>query len=1022
MSPLVIPNAGSGASAELLAQAAPDTVDITLLDSGGAGIGVISGCGVSAQASPNATVKSAAGMVSVGNAGYLVPSVSSLTIAANASGNPRFDLVLYRVGTGVMVLQGTAAVSPFTAFPAPTFTTDVVLAAIYVASGFSTITNAEIVSKGASIQPSPLGASPTMGAKVVGMGHSLMAGYGAIPTTHAWLSQLAGMMRARLWNQAVNGAILGALFAAGVGGYGGIAQILQQYLPPTGQPINWLGAYSGTPYYSRDDGVTFSPAGISCTTAGTTALTSAALFTAGVYVAGMVLSGTNITPGTYVVSVNSTSSLTMSQVASGSGTQTLTFTGWYRAMNEVHAVSPAGVGVAGFWTLVPAGNVQYFGGSWNSASNLPILMFGNNDVGAFAQRNPQPFLSAFQAMCCRVAAALVWEDDATALITYAGGTWTKSTMVALTAAFGSGLSITAVPNTAAATLGFFTPPDWPGGFIDLGFVIGGNVTTTTTGALNFTVDGSNVNCKCSGMADGPLVNFGSPMRSAIFCSHLTVPLTSGVASGTTLTVSPLVAAVASGDTIVIGGVNGGTSQTYITTAGSAAQATTLTVTSQTANATYPVGTPFYDSKFPAGWPLFNDMVVRVPVPAGVHQVVGTVQASPAVVNLWFDYASFEALNAPIALVFGLWKVLSSSLWNSAPTDQDIDIWNTALSGVLGAGNEWPHVFVNIGDIFKNSSPLSTALTLGQTAVTSLVLSAGVKVAIASGDQVMIGSGATSQIVTASSAAAVGVTTIAVTSFTSTFAQPIGTPVCDYTVASKLFYQDGVHPNVTGHSVLAATAWQVVLNGLQTIPQLVAVQSAEVGRPTSVSNTASGTDIVVGSATVAAAWVIVGAGTCSVPAEPGDILELDVNALWDTSAAVIGSLDLVTMNASAYTAGNNAGVAAVINYVSGVASMGGGVASIGLGFLSAIDAQAVGAQAANGLSALYSPGAVATVSDRIVGKFYYPVQAADIINGVVTVALVGRSSTTTVRHIKNAAGYQVFLSAVNVGPLSYLSEA
>ena len=145
MSPLIIPNAGSGASAELLAQGAPDTVDFSIL--AGALGGVTSGCAVSAQSTPNGTVKSALGVVVVAGVSYSVSAAASLTITSNSSGNPRFDLVIYRVGTGVMVLAGTAAAAPYTAFPTPTFTTDCVLAAVYVANGFSTITNAEIVDK-----------------------------------------------------------------------------------------------------------------------------------------------------------------------------------------------------------------------------------------------------------------------------------------------------------------------------------------------------------------------------------------------------------------------------------------------------------------------------------------------------------------------------------------------------------------------------------------------------------------------------------------------------------------------------------------------------------------------------------------------------------------------------------------------------------------------------------------------------------------------------------------------------------
>ncbi|HEX3567852.1 MAG TPA: hypothetical protein VHU17_20985, partial [Acidimicrobiales bacterium] len=80
------------------------------------------------------------------------------------------------------------------------------------------------------------------------------------------------------------------------------------------------------------------------------------------------------------------------------------------------------------------------------------------------------------------------------------------------------------------------------------------------------------------------------------------------------------------------------------------------------------------------------------------------------------------------------------------------------------------------NVYGTTYPLATALTLGQTSVTSLSLSSAVKVAINTGDQVIIGSGATQQTVVASAPAAIGATSISVNSFTSTFAQPIGTLV------------------------------------------------------------------------------------------------------------------------------------------------------------------------------------------------------------------------------------------------------
>ena len=74
---------------------------------------------------------------------------------------------------------------------------------------------------------------------------------------------------------------------------------------------------------------------------------------------------------------------------------------------------------------------------------------------------------------------------------------------------------------------------------------------------------------------------------------LRTALTSGAATGTTLSVNALPNAVGSGDTIVVG--SGGTTQTFTTTVASVIGQTTLKVTSQIANATYPVGTSVADT-------------------------------------------------------------------------------------------------------------------------------------------------------------------------------------------------------------------------------------------------------------------------------------------------------------------------------------------------------------------------------------------------------------------------------------------
>jgi len=836
------------------------------------------------------------------------------------------------------------------------------------------------------------------------------------------MSQVAGMMRSRLWNQSVAGATLAGCFAPSsiIGGYGGIPQILQQYLPPN-QPINWRGAYSATAYYNQDDGVTEAVAmTTNCTWTTTNGnITTTGSFTTSNIVAGMMVAGAGIPPETYVLSVTSATALVLSNTpTAGGAAATLTFTGWYRAFQTTHAVAPAGVGNLVNWNLVPAGHPSYFGGPYNSQSVLPVMMFGNNDIKQSAMRNPQPFLSALQAAFARISAAYVWGNNSP-LVTLAGGTFTALTYATLTIPFGSGTQLVLVPNTAGATMSAMTPPDWPGGYVDFGFCLSyaASSSTPATGTLDFTVDGSAVNCICSGMANGSAVNFASPLRQAYASCALATALTSGVSSGSTLTIQGSDFAIGSGSSVVVGGVNGGPSMTFVTTASAVAGATSLAVTAQTPTSTFPVGTPVYDSTYAdAGWLSANDVVVRVPVPAGSHYVTATVPTSPSIANLYFDYISLEAKTQPIGLMFGLWKVINLlGMGGSLPTFQDIDVWNADIQTVIGAGNEWPHVFVDISNVFLNTSPLSTALTLGQTGITSLSLSSGLVVNIAAGDTVQIGSGATFQRVIASASAAIGATTVNVNSFTSTYAQPTGTPIFDFTVACQYFYQDGIHPNPTGHALISSVVWQNLLSSLpNTIPQL-AVMSEEAGRPTALVNLATGTDLVIGSATTAGAWASVAGLYATVPAEPGDILEISVNGLYDALAAV-GSLDIVTFNLPAYIAGNSAGVASVINYLSGAAGVGGPLTGIGLGYA------AVGAQATDGLSALYSPGASTTIPEAITGTFHYPVQPADIIDGSVAIGMVGRSSTTSVRHIKNAAGYQFIMSVVNVGPLSYASEA
>jgi hypothetical protein len=85
-----IPNAPDAANEN---QAELDSVDLEILLAGIKGDGVISGCAVTAQGSPNMTVAVASGVVKVGTTRATVSS-GNVTITTAHSLNPRFDLIV----------------------------------------------------------------------------------------------------------------------------------------------------------------------------------------------------------------------------------------------------------------------------------------------------------------------------------------------------------------------------------------------------------------------------------------------------------------------------------------------------------------------------------------------------------------------------------------------------------------------------------------------------------------------------------------------------------------------------------------------------------------------------------------------------------------------------------------------------------------------------------------------------------------------------------------------------------------
>lgn len=141
------------ASASFAPQSAPDNIDFAALVAAAGWSGVVSGCAVTPQSTPNMTVQVASGVVAIGGVTVAVSAVSSLTIGA-ASAADRRDIVVVNSSGVVSVVAGTTAgaVNGVTssghdpgkpAIPA----SSVILAEVYVAANTTSIAATNIIDK-----------------------------------------------------------------------------------------------------------------------------------------------------------------------------------------------------------------------------------------------------------------------------------------------------------------------------------------------------------------------------------------------------------------------------------------------------------------------------------------------------------------------------------------------------------------------------------------------------------------------------------------------------------------------------------------------------------------------------------------------------------------------------------------------------------------------------------------------------------------------------------------------------------
>ena len=127
-------------------QAEIDSVDLQVLVAAYNGTGVISGCAVTAQGSPDMTVAVAVGVIVVndGTPARGTVDAGNVTITTAHGSNPRFDLILSNAAGTKSAVAGTAAADPeFPDIPA----NSVVLAAVYVPAADTTMETDQIVDK-----------------------------------------------------------------------------------------------------------------------------------------------------------------------------------------------------------------------------------------------------------------------------------------------------------------------------------------------------------------------------------------------------------------------------------------------------------------------------------------------------------------------------------------------------------------------------------------------------------------------------------------------------------------------------------------------------------------------------------------------------------------------------------------------------------------------------------------------------------------------------------------------------------
>jgi hypothetical protein len=133
-------------------QASPDKVDFDILVQGVNGEGVVSGCAVTAQGSPDMTVAVASGVVRIAGITASV-TAGNVTIGAAHGSLPRFDLITVNTAGSKANTAGTANANPVYPSGGAAAGSSIVLAAVYVPAADTTIGATQIEDKRVILPP-----------------------------------------------------------------------------------------------------------------------------------------------------------------------------------------------------------------------------------------------------------------------------------------------------------------------------------------------------------------------------------------------------------------------------------------------------------------------------------------------------------------------------------------------------------------------------------------------------------------------------------------------------------------------------------------------------------------------------------------------------------------------------------------------------------------------------------------------------------------------------------------------------